>query len=171
MGRDHLLAVYSSGYSEDYKRFYFRDIQAVILRKTSTGKTTNFIFGGLAVLPLAAALTHSLTDGFGDAISITWWVIGGVVLLPLLSNILTGPTCKCYMKTAVQTEELPSLRRLRRARKVLARIRPLIAEAQGELTPGEIAARMRQPSQSGTAAAAGASASENYIVPFDPPAA
>ena len=30
-GKDHLLSIDSSGYTEEYKRFYYRDIQAIII--------------------------------------------------------------------------------------------------------------------------------------------
>jgi hypothetical protein len=69
--------------------------------------------------------------------------LGFVFAVPLLINNLLGPSCVCHLRTAVQTEELSSLNRLRRARKLLNRIRPLIAAAQGELSPGEIPARLR----------------------------
>jgi hypothetical protein len=166
-GRDHLLAVYSSGYSENYKRFYFRDIQAVILRKTRTARTINEILTPLACIILALALSLSIAGGFDDGFAIFWWILGAVLLAFLVPNILMGPTCVCHLKTAVQTEELTSLRRLRRARKVLARVQPLIVAAQGELTLGEIAARMGGASGPGAAFAAGG----DINAPLEPPAA
>jgi hypothetical protein len=50
--------------------------------------------------------------------------------VPLVINILLGTTCHCYIKTAVQTERLLAVGRLRTARKFLDRIRPRISEAQ-----------------------------------------
>src|SRR4051794_11160105 len=38
LGPDHLLCIDSSGYTENYKRFYFRDIQALFIRETNTYK-------------------------------------------------------------------------------------------------------------------------------------
>jgi hypothetical protein len=167
LGNDHLLLVDSMWYAEDYKRFYFRDIQAVIIRKTPTGKTVNIVLGALAVLPLAAALTLTMTSGIGYWAAIFWWIISAILLGFLLANTLLGPTCVCHLKTAVQTEELPSLRRLRRAHKVLARVRPFIVAAQGEFAPGELAARLAQPAASNAGVAP--ASDESYIVPFDPP--
>jgi hypothetical protein len=129
LGKDHLLATDAQWYTEEYKRFYFRDIQAVIIRKTDTGKVINAIFGALTLLTLIAAVTTS--DGF----SIFWWCVAGFFGLVVLINTIFGPTCFTHIRTAVQSEELPSLRRLRRANKVLARLRPLITAAQGELPP------------------------------------
>jgi hypothetical protein len=47
-------------------------------------------------------------------------------------NSISGPTCRCHLTTAVQTNELPSLKRVARANRVLSRLRPLIAAAQSE---------------------------------------
>ena len=43
LGRDHLLLVSRAGYTENYKRFYFRDIQAIIIRKTVTSLIGNTV--------------------------------------------------------------------------------------------------------------------------------
>ncbi len=138
LGKDHLLCVDSMRFAEDYKRFYFRDIQALIIRKTERGKIWNIVFGALALPPLIAALATTAEW------RIVWGIMAGIFLTFVLVNTLYGPTCKCHLRTAVQTEELPSLRRLRVARKVLARLRPHIAAAQGELAPEEIPARMAE---------------------------
>ena len=72
----------------------------------------------------------------------------GILSIPLLVmliyNLACGPTTRCFLRTAVQTEELPALNRLRRVRKVLARIETLVAEAQGAFTPGELSARLQE---------------------------
>ena len=44
-GPDHLLQIYSRLGVEDYKRFYFNDIQAIITRKTRLGSVLNFVLG------------------------------------------------------------------------------------------------------------------------------
>jgi hypothetical protein len=75
-----------------------------------------------------------------------------VFAVAFLINSVLGPTCICHVRTAVQVEELSSLNRLRRARKMFNRIRPLIAAAQGELPPGEVPARMRAAAVSTEAA-------------------
>jgi hypothetical protein len=54
-------------------------------------------------------------------------------------NAALGPTCSLQVQTAIARHPLPPLNRLRRARKVLARIRPLIVAAQGELSPAQLA--------------------------------
>jgi hypothetical protein len=138
LGQNHLLLVEAQWCTEYYRRFYFRDIQAVIIRKTDSGKYTNLVLGIIALIFFSGAVIA--TDGW----QIAWGILTATLVFFLLVNALSGPTCVCHLRTAVQTEEMPSLRRLRRARKVMARVRPLIAAAQGQLTPEEIPMRMAQ---------------------------
>jgi hypothetical protein len=138
LAKDHLLLVDSEGgYSETYKRFYFRDIQAFILRKTKGWAVGNGILATITGLFLVFGLSVSDVDG-----RIALLVIAAIFGLILLANVLFGPTCTCHLKTAVHLEELPSLRRLRRARKVLARLKPLVNGAQGELLQEQLAAQL-----------------------------
>ncbi|WP_150107372.1 hypothetical protein [Pedosphaera parvula] len=139
LAKDHLLRVSNIGFSEDYKRFFFKDIQAITLRKTATAKIISYVLAGLIALLATAAILFS-----GDG-TILYSSIGGFFLIILVINLLRGATCVCTLKTAVQIETLGSLGRLPRARKVLARLQPLIAQAQGgELTPEEASSRMQE---------------------------
>ena len=139
LGKDHLLCVETEGYTEKYKRFYFRDIQAITVRRTNRALVWIVVTGALTVLFALIAFA-----GGQNATRFTFGIFAGVAAMPLILNLLYGPTCKCELRTAVQTETVPSMSRVRRARKVLDRIRPLIAEAQGLLTPEEIEARFRE---------------------------
>lgn len=139
LGNDHVLRIDTTGYTETYKRFYFRDIQAIIIRKTEAWKILGLVFSALAGL-------FGLIAIFGGD-PIVAWIFGSmaaVFLLALILDLVAGPTCVSYLRTAVQTEELISLNRLRRARKTLERLRPSIAGAQGQLAPEEIHARMQE---------------------------
>jgi hypothetical protein len=71
----------------------------------------------------------------------------------------------------VQVEELPSLSRLPRARKVLTRLRPLIVAAQGQLAPEEIPAKMQEWTAQSAAAASTAASAARFVVddPNAPP--
>lgn len=130
LGDDHLLQVESAGgYSESYKRFYFRDIQAVSLQKTNSWLVVNFVLGFFTGCFLLWLLVTKDPDG-----RIALGIIAGVFGFFLIVNLLRGPTCICQLKTAVHLEELPSLRRRRNAEKVLARLQPLIEAAQGSAT-------------------------------------
>ena len=139
LGPDHLLSVESRNYQEEYKRFYFRDIQAVIMRRTQRASATNVFF--LIMLVLFA----SLMIVAGPNGRIVTGILAGTTLLILTINLLRGPSCVCHLMTAVHTEELPSLNRLKTAREVVARLRPFIEGAQGAVTPELLQARDRAP--------------------------
>ncbi len=132
LGGDHLLAVESNGFTEDYKRFYFSDIQAIITRKTRRGTLSSIV---LALL-LACCLTGALL--LGEETGIFFWICSTIPLVVLLVNIFRGPTCICHIMTAVQEDQLPSLNRLRVARRVIGGLRQSIEKVQGTFNPGEI---------------------------------
>jgi len=143
LGGDHLLLVERSGFTETYKRFYFRDIQAITIQKTSRRSVWN----GVLAVPLAICLfglVVSLTSPRNTTGMVVSSILVTLTLIPFLLNNLRGPACACQLRTAVQTEDLGSLSRVRQTQKVLEKIRPLIVAAQGSLSPEEVAARMHQ---------------------------
>lgn len=136
LGSDHLLKIDSNRFVETYKRFYFRDIQAITIRTTKRRQFWNVILL-LLLLMCLGGLSEPFVRRF-----VPWTML--VLAAPLLVNNLLGITCVTFLRTAVQVEELPSLSRVGRVHKVLERIRPLISAAQGELTPEETSAGMQE---------------------------
>jgi len=128
-GSDHLLQIYSRLGVEDYKRFYFNDIQAIITRQTDTGKIQNFVVGVLTGLFGLFAVTS------GGGWSVFNGIIAGVMLLVLIINVFKGPTCETYLLTAVQTEKLHSLHRLKTTQPLMNRLRSLIEQVQDRINP------------------------------------
>lgn len=149
LGPDHLLLVTSTGYSETYRRFYFRDIQAIVLQKTAAWAVWNGVLGSLSALCALLVTVYLI----GRAPEMMVPLVLGLVLapfsvVPLVWNLLLGPTCVCLLGTAVQTTKMPTLGRLRTARRVVARIKPLIEAVQGPLPPDalrELEARKPAP--------------------------
>ena len=101
LGPDHLLAVRSVGFSEEYKRFYFSDIQALIVQKTDRREILNVICALAAILfgLLTLAISNPVWHGF-------WIILTALAVFLLLVNWLRGPTCVCHVRTAVQTEKV-----------------------------------------------------------------
>jgi hypothetical protein len=151
LGDDHLLLLECTGYSETYKRFFFRDIQSFTIRKTKTRAVWNWVWGvflALSGLIIWAASSDWQTTGTIVAASIALVIFG----IPLLLNNLFGPTCACEIRTAVQNESLPSLCRVRKTQKLMDLVRPMIIAAQGQLTGEEVSARLRETVYSPAAA-------------------
>ena len=128
-GKDHLLQIFCRMGVEDYKRFYFSDIQAIITRKTDVGKVQNAILGCFILLLAWPALV------FDGGWVISFAAAAGILLILLVINLVRGPTCETRLMTAVQTEKMHSLSRLKNSVKVMDRLQPYIQNIQGVLTP------------------------------------
>lgn len=149
LGPDHILTVESNGFSEEYKRFYFTDIQALVLRKTPRW----IVFGSIQFLTALISFGLGLSAR-AEPLRIFWLVVTVVCLVLLVFNLLKGPTCVCRISTAVQEDTLPSINRVWIARKVIdGTLKPLIEGAQGALQPDDpalahdagVATRWREP--------------------------
>jgi hypothetical protein len=128
-GPDHLLQIYSRFGAEDYKRYYFDDIQAIITRKTGSGRIQNIVFAALIGLFCLFAVTS------GGGWRLFHATIAGAIVLILLINVLKGSTCETVLLTAVQTEKLYSLHRLKKTEPVMNRLRSIIERRQGRINP------------------------------------
>jgi hypothetical protein len=136
LAEDHLLQVETEfGMVEAYKRFYFRDLQAVIIQPTRDRWFGGIIFG--VVIGALLLMAWGMNDVAGR---ITFLIIAGIFAVLALAQQLLGRDCVCHFKTAVQLEQVPSLKRQRQVRKFLTRLRPLLGQAQGELTGEQRAA-------------------------------
>jgi len=127
---DHLLSVEFRWFLESYHRFAYRDIQALLLRKTVTGAIVNVLCGFVVTIWFLASLGSA--EGFAAGL-----VPGGLCVFVLVANVLRGPTCDLRIVTAVQSRRLHGLRRLNEARRAIAEIEPFILAAQAELAPAE----------------------------------
>ena len=125
-GPDHLLWVKASMVREYYKRFYYKEIQSIVLQRDNRYRLWNFIWGMAALLFLLMALIVSGTP-YASGLFLIMTVVG------LLVNLVCGPTCVVFIQTAVQVEKLLSLTRVRTACKAIAQIRALVQAVQGRL--------------------------------------
>jgi hypothetical protein len=121
---DHLLHVNSTGYTENYRRLYFREIQTMLLVHTAR---RTYIHLTLLVLFLLV-VTVMMPAGW-----ITWLVVASIFAPLFAWNHLRGPGCRVIVVTAVAQENIAALSRLPKTRKVLATLEPLIRAAQADL--------------------------------------
>ena len=139
LGPDHLLLVKSARFREDYKRFYFRDIQAIV-----TADAPRFHLstrGALAAVVWLGALIFAIGFAAGAgrlsriAPQTAWWVLGTIALVVVAAwaFISARMSCRGRIYTAVSSDELPSLYRKWTARRFLEQVQPYITQAQGAL--------------------------------------
>ncbi len=114
-GPDHLLLVQNTGYSEEYKRVFFRDIRYIAVRKTN-GQIYAGILSGLLFL---GVFLLNLTPMY-------WW-LADLLSLPFLiwffMNWLQGQACICQINTEVQILDLPTPRRMNKVPILVAFLR------------------------------------------------
>ena len=130
LGKDHLLVVREIGYTDEYKRFYFSDIQSITMLKTRS----YFVFSILFAIPL---VLFSVLFGMGEGL--VWENVPSLVFtlfffVLLVVHLLRGPTCKCWIRTSVNNEVLTMIRRDRAFIKLIKRVDPLIQAAQGSFS-------------------------------------
>jgi hypothetical protein len=136
MGKDHLLSITENSYSEEYKRFYFRDIQAITVCVTRRRAILNVTLT-IAMMASFAILRLMISAQMAAIVALA------VFAVPFLVNNIRGTACKVFVRTMVQTEQLSSLDRIAKARQILDRIRPLISTAQGQLTADQLSERIK----------------------------
>jgi hypothetical protein len=143
-GADHLLLVRGSRFREEYKRFYYRDVQAI-----AVARAPRFHFstrsGLIAYLILIAWLVSFLRGHLGAGSAMAWFAPVALALAGVWVYVSAAQSCRCRIYTAVSGDELPSLYRLWTARKFLAEVEPLIAQTQGTIK-GEWAAAAEERS-------------------------
>lgn len=134
-GSDHLLLVNTGLAHETYRRFHFRDIQTIVVRRT------NDFVGWATVYLMAMLFLGGMAGGQLFGWRRPWLVLLGGVGAFLLVHLVRGPTCAVHLTTTLGTQALSPLLRLRQARRTLERIRPLIEEAQGRMPAEEVMAQ------------------------------
>lgn len=145
LGADHLLQVEHTGYAEEYKRFHFRDIQSITIQRDNRALYYSIFFA------VGLGICLALMAYFDDiAARVFWGIAGSIFLLLLIINFVKGPSCTSRIKTAVQEEEIPAFRRIKKTEKAMAHIRQLIAATQGNLNADEIQSRIAVAGNSGT---------------------
>jgi hypothetical protein len=126
LAADHLLIVTSTGYSEEYQRLQFDKIRGFFI-VPSDRRLMWFLPWGILGAFSAVFVIHTLYSGQEPYFS---GVFLGVSVILCLWNYLLGPTCTVFVATGVQMAKLPSLVRSRKARSVLARLKPVITGVQ-----------------------------------------
>jgi len=136
LGEDHLLGVESTTFTEKYHRFYFSDIQALIVRRTGRGGIWAVVLVFLALLMTTCAIGSGPPDDWTPAPGYLIMALGATILV--IVNFIKGPTCTTHIQTSVAVQKIGALHRLKKTREVLGQIRPLIRVSQGSVTKEQV---------------------------------
>jgi hypothetical protein len=121
-----LLHIVTGIFVEEYKRFYFRDIQSMVVHRSKSWIVVNIV---LAVLIAGLA---SLAVAFDDLARIISAIITLGMAVILVINFVRGPGCVCYIQTAIQKQKLRSISRIKKAQQIMDSLKPIILRSQQE---------------------------------------
>jgi hypothetical protein len=123
LSEDCLLAAKRVMYAVEYRRFYLRDLESIVVWPNRMWLLRPMIpavlLGGLGAL-----LWHEVNFTAGA-------IAGGAGFAWAALELLLGPTANSQIRTTGATVDLPLAKRARRARKILAKIDAAVRAARG----------------------------------------
>jgi hypothetical protein len=123
LSEDCLLAAKRVMYAVEYRRFYLRDLESIVVWPNRMWVLRPSIPGVLLVA-LGAVLWYSVDFTTGA-------IFGGTGLAWASLELALGPTAEARIRTTGGTVDLRLVKRTRRARKVLAKIDVAVRAARG----------------------------------------
>ncbi len=120
---DCLLAAKRVMYAVEYRRFYLRDLESIVVWHSRTWLLRPAI-PGVLLLALGGLLWHWLNFTAGA-------IAGGVGLAWAALELGLGPTAQSRIRTTGVSVDLPLVKRTRGARKVLAKIDTAVRAVRG----------------------------------------
>lgn len=159
---DHLLYVEVAGFVERYRRFHFRDIEAIVVLPNTRANLWALVWS-LPLLVGLAILIPAILKGSAAGV-VAGAIVLAVALLPMIVHLARGPMCTTVIQTRINRQALRSLGRRRDADRAVEELRPLIEQAQGAYA-AEAFEAARWAGQGGPAAAADPGAAPVLAVP------
>lgn len=132
---DCLLAAKRTMYAVEYRRFYLRDLESVVVWRSNLWRFR--LIPGILSAFLGAWLWEFANSTAGA-------IFVGIGLGWLVLELALGPTARARIRTTGASVDLPLVKRTRRAEKVLARIDEAVRAARGAV--GQPAAAATVPS-------------------------
>jgi hypothetical protein len=126
LSEDCLLAAKRVMYMVEYRRFYLRDLESIVVWPSRTWLLRPIIPGAL-LAALGLSLSHWMNFTAGA-------IAGGAGLAWVALELGLGPTARSRICTTGASVDLPLVKRTRRARKVLDKIDAAVRAARGGVT-------------------------------------
>jgi len=144
-GSTHLL-LSMMGIGEDrYRRFYYRDIEAIYYTRSWATTITHGILAGILLIPTALILF--IPSDTGDPSTFFLILLPGlpflVMAIAFLSGLVNGGHARLGIRTRVAEETLVTMPH-RKAVEAIARIRDRVREEQPDIPPETMSARLAQ---------------------------
>jgi hypothetical protein len=158
LSEDCLLAAKRTMYTVEYRRFYLRDLESIVVWPSRLW-LWRLVIPGVLFAALSVAFWQWVDSTVGA-------IFGGVGLAWAALELALGPTAGSRIRTTGASVDLPLVARMRRARKVLAKIDAAVRAARGvdqptplvtSVQPAELSVQTNSEAPSGTVSIADAS--------------
>ncbi|MGA1842814.1 MAG: hypothetical protein ACMUIU_19525 [bacterium] len=129
---DHLLVEKITGFSAEYRRFFYDDIISILTYKNFNWKmkvSLDFILAAIGIFIVFQLNNFNPSFFF---ILITLFISSPLWLL-LTCDLLFGPTSMGQIRTLTSTENIILAKRYRKSKKVLQKLQDLIEARQGTI--------------------------------------
>ena len=123
LSEDCLLAAKRIMYTVEYRRFYLRDLECIMVWPSRLWRW-RLIVPAAAFAAVGASFWAWVDATAGE-------VFVSIALAWLALELVLGPTAKSRIQTTGATVDLPLVSRMRRARKVLAKVDTAVRAARG----------------------------------------
>src|SRR5207245_835699 len=110
-------------YAVEYRRFYLRDLESIVVWPSRMW-ILRPIISGVLLVALSGLLWRWLSFRAGA-------IVGGVGVASTVLELGLGPTAATRIRTTGASVDLPLVKRTRRAQKVLAKIDAAVRAARG----------------------------------------
>lgn len=139
LSEDCLLAAKRILYAVEYRRFYLRDLECIMVWPSRMW---------LARVIIPASLLAALAAAFWQWVdSTTGMIFGSLALLWVALELALGPTARSVIRTTGASVDLALVKRTRRARKVLAKIDAAVRATRGVSERSAAPAIAAQPAE------------------------
>ncbi len=125
-----LLAEKRTMYVVEYRRFYLRDLQCIIVWP-SRYWLWRLILPEILLVALAASLWHWVNSTSGE-------IVLGIALAWALLELILGPTAQARIRATGVTVDIPLVKRTRRAAKVLGKIDAAVRASRAVTTQSSV---------------------------------
>jgi len=135
LSEDHLLVSRHCFIVEQYRRYFFSDIQAITVYRTHIGKIWNACWGFWLLITAGPAMVFYFVE---TAIGIFFLINAILPLLLLMINIVRGPTSQVVIRTLTTEDRVILTGRFWKTVLLLPKLRQEIEMLQGDTEPEAI---------------------------------
>jgi hypothetical protein len=139
LSEDCLLAAKRMMYAVEYRRFYLRDLEYIMVWRSRLW-LWRLIIPAVLLAALGGALWHQVNSTAGA-------IFGSMALAWLAFELALGPTAGSRIRTTGLSVDLPLVKRTRRARKVLAKIDAAVRATRGGFEQATAPASIAKPAE------------------------